>query len=141
MYINYKCEKMSNVRNEKGFITILIALALPLIISVMGFCLDGSLLLYYDAKLSMAAKFAAITATSVNTNIEGNLVITADETFVMKILKSNMEGAMLVDYSINPNQKNKCTVSASAEVPFIFMKIFGIESKTLVESYTAERNL
>lgn len=125
--------------NKKGYVTVFLALAMPLIISVLGFCIDGGMMLYFDARLSTAVKFACISASSDNENIDGNLVIKAENSFVEEVLHENLKDAILVDFMINPSSKNECTVKGSYKIEFVFMKLFGITEKSLTESYTARR--
>ncbi len=132
---------MSLRGKNNGFTAVFVALAMPVIIAILGICLDGSILLYYDSKLTNAVKFAAISATSVNIQNEGALEITADNSFVQRVLINNLDGAILYEFTVDQQKKNQCTVKATYEVPFVFMKIFGFESKTILESYSAERNL
>lgn len=131
------------VENNKGFVSVFFCISLPLIIAIMGFCIDGSLLLYYDARLMTATKFASISATSYYDIIDDKLVINATdaEDAAILALDENFEDAKLVNFTVDSDSQNECTVKAEVEVPFFFMKIFGVKAKVISESYTSSRNI
>lgn len=128
-----------NLKNNKGNILVLVCAVLPVLIGVVGVCLDGSLVIYYETKLMAATKFAAVSASSNYDIIKEKTVINATEDQVKTALNENFNEAKLRSFSINSASKNKCTVIAETNVNFVFMKIFGINSKTLSESYTVIR--
>lgn len=128
-----------NLKNNKGNMLVLVCAALPVLIGIIGVCLDGSLLVYYQTKLMAATKFAAVSASSYNKVISGKTIITATEDKAKSALIENFSQAKLRSFSINSTSKNKCTVIAETDVNFVFMKMFGINSKKLSESYTVTR--
>lgn len=134
---------MKLFRSNKGYTMVFVALMMPVIVAIMGFSIDGGLLLYYKAKLTTATKFAAISATSDYTVVGGQLQINEADNFARSALEANLNDISLVDFDfkVTPSKKNECTLKASIEVPFVFMKILKINSTIITESYTAERNL
>lgn len=130
------------LREDKGGnILVLVSVLLPVLLACIGMCLDGSLLIYYQSRLMTATKIAAVSASSdYEIDDKGNTKIRASSDFVKDVLKENFKEAKLRNFTINESAKNKCTVEAEVEVNFTFMKIFNINSKTISESYTAERN-
>lgn len=127
------------VNNNKGNILILVSIILPVLIMVIGVCLDGGLVMYSQSKLMAATKFAALSASSHNKVIEDKTIINATESQVKSALIENYDKAKLKKFTIDESSKNKCTVVADVEVNFMFMKMFGINSKTISESYTVTR--
>ena len=132
---------MSNVlRNKKGYSTALLALLLPVLICVLGFAIDGGLIIYRTNELSSAVKIAAISATSIyEIDDEGEYRLTASANDVQELLNTNMDGAVLKLFSIDMEASGRCTVEGSSHVDFVFMKLFGIEGKTVTSSFTARR--
>ena len=126
-------------KNNKGNMLVLVCAALPVFIGIIGVCLDGSLVIYNQTKLMAATKFAALSASSYNTVIEEKTIINATEDQARSALVENFSGATLRSFSINSASKNKCTVIAETDVNFVFMKVFGINSKKISESYTVTR--
>ena len=128
------------LRNKKGYSTALLALLLPVLICVLGFAVDGGLIIYRANELSSAVKIAAISATSIyDIDDEGEYRLTASDNDVQEILNTNMDGAVLNFFSIDTEITGSCTVEGSYHVDFVFMKIFGIEGKTVTSSFTARR--
>lgn len=128
------------LRNKKGYSTALLALLLPVLICVLGFVIDGGLIIYRANELSSAVKIAAISATSIyDIDDEGEYRLTASDNDVQEILNTNMDGAVLNFFSIDTEITGSCTVEGSYHVDFVFMKIFGIEGKTVTSSFTARR--
>lgn len=132
---------MKHLLKNNGYTAVIVALTMPVLIAILGICLDGGVLLYFDLKLSTAVKFAAISATSVNMQNGDDLEITADSSFVQRVLSKNLNESELADFSIDELAKNRCCVAATYEVQFVFIRIIGIDRKVLYESYTAERNI
>ena len=132
---------MSDVlRNKKGYSTALLALLLPVLICVLGFAVDGGLIIYRTNELSSAVKLAAISATSIyEIDDEGEYRLTASANDVQELLNTNMDGAVLKLFSIDMEASGRCTVEGSYRVDFVFMKLFGIEGKTVTSSFTARR--
>ncbi|MFT8349075.1 TadE/TadG family type IV pilus assembly protein [Clostridium saccharoperbutylacetonicum] len=127
------------LKNNKGNMLVLVCVALPVFIGIAGICLDGSLAIYYQTKLMAATKFAAISASSHNYVVSGKTVINATQDQAEAALKENFGAAKLRSFSINQSSKNKCTLVAETEVNFVFVKIFGVNSKKISESYTVTR--
>lgn len=128
------------LRNKKGYSTALLALLLPVLICVLGFAVDGGLIIYRANELSSAVKIAAISATSIyDIDDEGEYRLTASDNDVQEILNTNMDGAVLNYFSIDTEINGSCTVEGSFHVDFVFMKLFGIEGKTVTSSFTARR--
>jgi Flp pilus assembly protein TadG len=127
---------------KKGYAAILLVLLLPIIIMIMGICIDIGNMVYCEAKLMSAVKFAAISASS-NYTVSNNQVIITDEQqdFVQTCLTKNYEGAMSKTFTVDAVKKNQCTVEATAEVKFYFLTIIKINSETIDQSYTVTRNL
>ena len=89
------------LRNKKGYSTALLALLLPVLICVLGFAVDGGLIIYRANELSSAVKIAAISATSIyDIDDEGEYRLTASDNDVQEILNTNMDGAVLNYFSI-----------------------------------------
>ena len=130
---------MQDKINNKGNALILVSIILPILIMVIGVCLDGSLVLYSQSKLMAATKFAALSASSHNKVIEDKTIINATEDEAKSALLANYDKAKLKKFTIDESSKNKCTVVAEVKVNFVFMKMFGINSKTINESYTVTR--
>lgn len=128
------------MRNKKGYSTALLALLLPVLICVLGFAVDGGLIIYRTNELSSAVKLAAISATSIyEIDDEGEYRLTASANDVQELLNTNMDGAVLKLFSIDMEASGRCTVEGSYHVDFVFMKLFGIEGKTVTSSFTARR--
>ncbi len=139
---------MKLLRNRNGHSAIFLCIAMPLIIAVLGICIDGSLLLYYKARLMTATKLAAVSATSFYDIEDEQLAIdyASAEDVALRTLYQNFEDAVMTAFEVDNAQKNSCRVDAQVEVPCYFMSImeaFGFEvaQKTLVESYTARRSI
>lgn len=128
-----------NLKNNKGNILVLVCIALPALIGVIGLCLDGSLMIYYQSKLMAATKFAAVSAASNYEIVDDKIIITATESEVTTVLSENFSQAKLTSFNVSSISKNKCTVIAETQVNFVFMKMFGINNKTLSESYSVTR--
>lgn len=126
-------------KNNKGNILVLFCIILPILLGAIGICLDGSLLVYNQTRLMAATKFAAVSASSYNKVVQGKTIINATESKVNSALTENFSEARLRNFSINEASKNKCTVIGEVKVNFVFMKMFGVESKTISESYTVTR--
>ena len=107
---------MSNVlRNKKGYSTALLALLLPVLICVLGFAIDGGLIIYRTNELSSAVKIAAISATSIyEIDDEGEYRLTASANDVQELLNTNMDGAVLKLFSIDMEASGRCTVEGSS---------------------------
>lgn len=127
------------LKNKSGNILILVCITLPIFIAMLGMCLDGSLVLYYQTRLMAATKFAAISASANYKVVGDKTIINATQGQVVDALKTNFNEANLRSFTINSSSKNKCTVVAETNVEFVFMKIFGLKNKTLSESYTVTR--
>ncbi len=133
------------VKSQKGITAILIAVAMPFIISVVGLCVDGGYLLYSKAKLMGATKFAAISATSYYTLEDDAIVLDYNKcsSAADNMLAINYKGSKRIGFDIDSSDEPKkivCTVEAQADVPVFFMKIFGVKSTPIKEGYTAERD-
>ncbi|OOM80585.1 hypothetical protein CLPUN_12510 [Clostridium puniceum] len=132
-----------NFKNNKGNTLVLVCAALPMLIGVIGLCIDGSLMVYYQTRLMAATKFAAVSASSHNKIVQEKTIINATEDQVRSALIENFSQAKLISFTINPASKNKCTVIAETEVNFVFMKMFLTDSKdykkTIRESYDVTR--
>lgn len=127
------------LKGNKGNVLVVVCVALPVLMGVIGICLDGNLVIYNQTKLMAATKFAAISASSNNKIVNEKTIITATEDQARNALLENYDQAKLRSFTISETSKNKCTVVAETEVNFVFMKIFGINSKKLSESYTVTR--
>lgn len=134
-----------SLNSNKGFIAVLICMMLPVIIALLGICIDGGILLYYDARLMSAAKFAAISATAFYDVTDGKAVLQgvndSGPAFdaAKNALKMNFIDAQLYKFEINNTKKSECTVKAKVNVDFFFAKIFHVDGTTIEEEYTAER--
>lgn len=127
------------LKNKAGNILVLVCVTLPIFIAMLGMCLDGSLVLYYQTKLMAATKFAAISASANNKVVSDKTIITGTQQEAATALETNFSEAKLRSFTINSSSKNKCTVVAETNVNFVFMRVFGIKNKTLSESYTVTR--
>lgn len=139
---------MRLLRNQNGHTAAFFCIAMPLIIAVLGICIDGSLLLYYKARLMTATKLAAVSATSFYEIEDDQPVIDplSSEDAALRTLEQNFESAVMTRFEIDNTAKNTCTVDAQVEVPFYFLRMLeafgsGITHKTLMESYTASRSI
>ncbi|NLD50602.1 MAG: hypothetical protein GX660_25960 [Clostridiaceae bacterium] len=139
---------MRFLRNENGHTAAFMCISMPLIIAVLGVCIDGSLLLYYKARLMTATKLAAVSATSFYEIENDQLIIDllSAEDAALRTLGQNFESAVMTRFEIDSVEKNTCTVDAQVEVPFYFLRMLeafgsGITHKTLMESYTASRSI
>lgn len=135
-YMGYLFMKY-NFKSNNGSILILVSILLPILISAVGICIDGVLVSYYQTRLMVATKLAAVSATSYYTLEGDSIKINVTNDKVKELLTTNFKDAKLKKLTID--SKNKCTVESEVDVNFVFMKIFGINSKTLFERYTATR--
>ena len=129
---------LHNLKNNKGNIIILLCMGLPLLIAIAGMCIDGGLLMYYEAKLMAATKLAAISASSHYTANEGKVIINGKESDADEVLSKNFNGAKIQDSGFILDG-NKVTVNTEVKIDFAFMKIFNINNTIIHESYTVTR--
>ena len=129
------------INNNKGYVAIIFCFIMPVIIAILGICIDGSMIFYYQARLMTATKYAAISATTSNTKEDGNLIIIKDESFVERALEKNFDLAQIEGFIIDSTQKNKCTLNTKAEIKLFFIPLIMENYKTITihESYTAQR--
>lgn len=131
-----------NFKNNKGNVLVLLCAGFTTLIGFSGICVDGSMLTYQKSKLMAATKLAAVSSSAHYTVDNGNITINASESDAQYILTKNYNG------STTSNDKgksfeidgNKVTVRSKANVNFAFVKIFGINSTNIYESYTATRS-
>lgn len=128
------------MNRKKGYAAILVCAMLPILIIIMGICIDIGDILYCEAKLMTATKLAAISASSNYINNKGSLEIVEDDGFTQACLSENYAGSRLVNFQIDGDKKNECTIVGSAEVKCYFLNIIGVSSKTIKQSYTITRN-
>lgn len=127
--------------NKRGYWAAGMAVFLPVLLLVMGFALDGGALFLRTTQLSNAVKYAAISASSIYELDEyENYHLTASFSQVETLLKLNLPDAELAGCSIDESRPGTCTVKGSCEAEFVFMKIFGIETKTVTAEFTASRS-
>lgn len=135
------------LKRNNGYITVFVCMLMPLFLALLGICIDGSIILYNDAKLMTATKFAAISATAFYDVKDGSVVLKgmndsgAARDAATNALEKNFSGAWVYEFSINNSKKNECTVKAKVKVDFFFARIFHFDSTTIEEIYTAERDI
>lgn len=128
-----------NIKNNKGNVLVILGFMWMFIIFIVGMCVDGSFVMYYQSRLMAATKIAAVsTSTHYNINKKGKIIINGTDNDALEALNANYKDAQL-DGSAQI-AGNTCTIKTKANVDFIFMKILGINSTTIYESYKATRN-
>lgn len=131
---------MKILKTKRGNWTVSLALLMPVLIGIMGFAIDGGMMLYKANQLSSSVKIAAISATSIyEEDYNGDYIISADFYDAESLLKANMPDAELISFDVDPYITGQCTVEGCCYVEFVFMKIFHIEGKTITSSFTAWR--
>lgn len=133
------------LRRKKGYALIFICILMPIIIAIMGLCVDVGVILYYEARLMSATKFAALSASSNYVVVNKKIMIVEDQqAFVNNVLTTNFSDAQLVSFKVSgpKKEKYKCTVTTKTEVPLFFVGAIGLQkSKEIKEQYVAERRL
>lgn len=129
------------IRNNRGYTTVLVCALIPLIIIVLGLCIDGTFIYYSQAKLMTATKYAAISATTLYREENDEIIIIEDRDFIRACLKKNYDVAELDNFYIDEIDKNKCTLTTKAEIPLYFLPLLLKDKRSILlhESYTAQR--
>ena len=119
--------------NQSGISLTMFVMMMPVIIGLMGLCVDGSYYLYERIKLDMATDAAARGAVhSLDLNRwRGQREIVLDHQravqIIQELLAKNMPGARYTKVEIPENAKNECIVETEVTVPTFFMKVVGIQ--------------
>lgn len=130
-----------NLNGRRGSTLILFTLMLPLVlIPMVGLAIDGTMLYIVQAKLSAAADGAALGAGRL-------LGTTANTTEIAgEFLNANFPTGYWGSYNLVPNiqattsfSTHTITVSATADVPLLFMRVFGRDHSTVAASAVATR--
>lgn len=129
--------------DRNGYAAVFICLLMPLLLALAGICIDGAMLMYYEARLASATKFAAISATAFFeiADEEVQLIEGQARTAAETALEENFSSAEMVSFEINDALKSSCTVRAKVDVEFFFARLLHFDRTTIEEVYTAERIL
>ncbi|RTE11205.1 TadE/TadG family type IV pilus assembly protein [Paenibacillus whitsoniae] len=139
-------EKMNfwaKVQNEDGFSATFFAIAMPVIITIMGVAVDASYIVYNRIRLDMAvdaAARAAIHSLDLSTWYgERKVVLNTDKAYQMvdELMKANMPNAKLTKMEIPSETPNMCVIDVEAQVPLFFLRIFNENSFTIHASARA----
>lgn len=129
--------------NNRGFTTTFFALLMPVILAFTGLCADGIMVIYHKISLETASDAASLaTIDSYDRDIWFNqqLIVLREEQarlLANEILQANLPGAVLVDLIIEADRPSVCKIQTQYEVPLMFLRIFGINSKTVMTVSTA----
>lgn len=131
---------MNQIKNQKGYTTIIFMMIFPIILMFSGIILDGSMIMYNQNKLMVAVKYATLSATTEYDVHSGQVRINEDAARekAEQVLLQNSEDAKIVDFSVENG--NECYLVGNLEMEYTFMKLFGFNKKTLHAEYSAVRN-
>lgn len=131
------------MKREDGSVVVFIAILLPILIGIIGLTIDGGMLLYRQAALKDATEAAAKSALLMSYDIElwaneRRILVDEERAAISaeKVLKNNSSTSRID--SIDVKNDVSIVLETSDEVHFTFVKIFGIDSKTIndVQSYS-----
>ncbi|MPN43467.1 hypothetical protein SDC9_191027 [bioreactor metagenome] len=113
------------------------AAIMMMLIAMAGLITDGGIMMYTKIRLEAAADAAAhSTGAAYDAELwEESGIVELDpfvaEQYASILLNENFPEAVLESCEIDPVQKNVATVKARVVVQTVFMKVFGIDNKTI----------
>ncbi|HYE67364.1 MAG TPA: hypothetical protein VEA58_02060 [Anaerovoracaceae bacterium] len=129
--------------NERGFSTTFFAVMMPLILTVVGLCVDGAFVIYYRISLETtaeAASFSAIDAYDRTIwNSERTVVIREDWAMdiASAVIHENLPDARLIGVEVPEDNKETCIVTVEMDVPTFFLNVVGISEYHLTAKSSA----
>lgn len=132
------------LREQRGQSAAIAAFVIIVLIAAAGLALDGTRLVCERAKLEAATEAAALSTIGAvdmdlycdpdNPRVE--LIQPIAEYFAVYYLNLNMQEAQLESCTVDPSKPNQAVIKSSVEVELIFMKAFGIDTKTVKTTVT-----
>ena len=122
---------------QAGVTATLLAVMMPMIIAVLGLCVDGAIVIYHRIKLETSAEAATMSSIAAFKRDlwDEQRVVELDEAkgraIAMEYLERNVKGAKLVKYKVTPERRNECSAEVEMQVPLFFMKAFGYSEATI----------
>jgi Flp pilus assembly protein TadG len=138
-------EQKSRKRGERGVMMIMLTLAIPLFVGLVGLAIDATICFIAQAELSAAVDGAALgtgrllTTNANPTNIAGEFLIANFPAPTTTSLCSGCSPAPRTwnSFNLTPTVNvvtgitKTVTINATAQVPLLFMRIFGQQSATI----------
>jgi hypothetical protein len=115
----------------------LLAVMMPMILAVLGLCVDGVIVVYHRIKLDTSAEAATMSSIAAYDREiwSSQRIVALDEQqgrrLAQEYLSRNLEGAKLVSYNVSPERPNECSAEVEMQVPLFFMKVFGFTEATI----------
>ena len=133
-----------HLTNNRGAAVILLAICLPMMIAFAGLLLDGGFLVLNKLKLQAAVESASLAALDsycrdaweVYRRIE--LIREEARALAGAYLRKNLPPGATFTFTVDIPSPNEATVSAEMEIPTFFMKVFGINKKTVTSTTTSQ---
>lgn len=132
---------MRLIKDERGIISAFFAIMMLVFMALAGIIIDGGILMLKKIELTSASEAAILSvAKAYNKEIwekENRVEINPlqAEEYVQKLLSDNMKDAKLVDFGTDPLKKDTAWIKTKVKCEFVFMKIFGVNEKTLYVEY------
>src|SRR5882724_9035685 len=145
MMVNRKANK-----NRKGFVTIYVVFTMLSLLPIAGLAIDFSVLYCVKARLQQACDAAAIGAGSMvqrSTNVDDPAENAVIKDAILRFFNANMTpvpwNAVQTNYSASVTQDpatkiRKIYVTATYDVPMLFMRVLRINTSTVAAQATAK---
>jgi len=128
---------MRKLLDDRGVSTTVFAIFLPVILAFIALCVDGATLIYYRISLETAADAASLAGIDAydrqiwSSEQRVVLIQYKAEELAREILHDNMPEAELIAVEIPFDSPNTCRLEAKVEAPLHFLKLFGIDARTI----------